>query len=65
MPSRNLCVLSRPYRGSPLEIPHPKDYEVTIMPFIGNSRDLNLTVSSETISNHMDSISFKIPEVAP
>ncbi|KAF9944206.1 hypothetical protein BGZ72_002661, partial [Mortierella alpina] len=56
------CYLTRT-ADHPLEIPHPKDNEITITPLIRNSRDLNYTVSSETISNHMDTISVKIPEV--
>ncbi|KAI8347542.1 hypothetical protein B0O80DRAFT_376877, partial [Mortierella sp. GBAus27b] len=48
---------------SPTTIPHPKDGRLTITPLVHNTYRLTVPVSTQTISNHMDTISILIPEV--
>ncbi|KAG0346055.1 hypothetical protein BGZ54_005359, partial [Gamsiella multidivaricata] len=50
-------------KDHPVTVPHPKDKNFTICPFIRNTLRLHAAVSMQTISNHMDSISTLIPEV--
>lgn len=47
----------------PSEVPHPKDDKITISPLVRNTVRRSQPVSSQTISNHMDTISTLIPEV--
>ncbi|KAF9992421.1 hypothetical protein BGZ80_008557, partial [Entomortierella chlamydospora] len=56
------CYLTR-IADYPLVIPHPKDGSIKYAPLLRNSRHLNKPLSAETISNQMDTISCKIPEL--
>ncbi|KAF9088931.1 hypothetical protein BGX27_002595 [Mortierella sp. AM989] len=56
------CYLTRT-ADYPLEIAHPKDNSIKYAPLQRNSRHLNKPLLAETISNQMDTISYRIPEL--